>query len=365
MALSVNAAKGGFRDLMPATQRDVAKEAGVSVSTVSRVIRNERYISETTRHKVLDAIQKLQYRPDLVARRLKYGRTYAFGFVMHDVSNPFFSHAVKGAEQFLRNIGDHEFELILSNTSGKADREIKAIELMLSKRVEGIILASTATEECIDLVRQVVEEYQIPVVSIDNQLGGFELGVVSADNQPGAYKLTSHLLQHGHRRIGIISGLLNESHACERLDGCKQALAEYGLELDMELLAVGNWYPEDGYVITKRWLDLAKPPTAIFSSNNFMCMGALSALRERNVRVPEDVAIVSFDDVEFGYLLQPCLTTLDYSFQKIGEEAVRLLLEGIGTKGASFSPQHIRLPVKLVIRESCGCNPHYTLSPRE
>lgn len=341
---------------MSVIQRDVAREAEVSVSTVSRVIRNTSYVREATRQKVLDAIQKLQYRPDLVARRLKYGRTYAIGFVIHDISNPFFSHAVKGAEQFIRNGGHLEFELILFNTNGESDREIKAVELMLTKRVEGIILASTATEECIDLVRQVVEEYQTPVVSIDNQLGGFELGVVSAENQLGAYQLTSHLLQHGHQRIGIIAGPQNESHACERLDGCKQALTEHGLELDKDLLAVGNWLPEDGYRITNRWFDLSKPPTAIFSSNNFMCMGALSALRQRNMRVPEDVAIVSFDDVEFGSLLRPCLTTLDYSWQKIGEEGVRLVLEAIAAQSASFGPKTIRIPVKLLIRESCGCN---------
>jgi len=291
-----------------------------------------------------------------VARQLKYGRTYAIGFVIHDISNPFFSHAVKGAEQFIRNRGDLQFELILLNTNGESDREMKAIEVMLNKRVEGIILASTATEECIDLVRRVVEEHQIPVVSIDNQLGGFELGVVSAENRLGAYQLTLHLLKHGHRRIGIIAGPQNESHACERLDGCKQALSEYGLELDEDLLAVGNWLPQDGYRITNRWLDLAKPPTAIFSSNNFMCMGALSALRQRNMRVPEDVAIVSFDDVEFGSLLRPCLTTLDYAWQKVGEEAVRLVLEAIRTQSPSFGPKTIRIPVKLLIRESCGCN---------
>lgn len=342
---------------MPAILKDVAREAGISVSTASRVIRNTGYVSDETRQRVYAAIQKLNYKPNNIARGLKYGRTFAIGFVMHDIANPFFSNAVKGAEQYLRNEG-LDFELVLSNTSGECDREIRALELMTSRRVEGIILASTAIQECVDLVRKVVKQDRIPVVSIDNQLGGFEFGVVSAENQLGAYQLTSHLLEHGHKRIGIISGPPHESHARARLDGCMQALVEHGVDLDEDLfVAVGNWAPEHGYEITNLWLDLERPPTAIFSVNNLMCMGALSALRERNVRVPGDIAIAAFDDVEFGYLIQPRLTTLKYSYQKIGEEAIRLVLEAIQAKEPSPRPKLVKVPVQMRIGESCGCPP--------
>lgn len=342
---------------MAATLKDVAKEAGLSVSTASRVIRNTGYVSNETSQRVHAAIEKLNYKPNNIARRLKYGRTFAIGFVMHDIANPFFSNAVKGAEQYLRNEG-LDFELMLSNTSGECDRELRALKLMTSRRVEGIILASTAVQECIDLVCKVVEQDQIPVVSIDNQLGGCEFGVVSAENQLGAYQLTSHLLEHGHQRIGIISGPLHESHARARLNGCMQALTEHGVDLDKDrLVAVGNWTPEHGYEITNRWLDLESPPTAIFSANNFMCMGALSALRERNVRVPEDIAIAAFDDVEFGYLIQPRLTTLEYSYQKIGEEAIRLILEAIQSEEPRQNTKRVKVPVQIQIGESCGCHP--------
>jgi LacI family transcriptional regulator len=341
---------------MPVTQKDVAREAGVSVSTVSRVIRNTNYIDAATRAKVLDAVQKLQYRPDTAARRLKYGRTYIIGFVVNDIANPFFGHAVIGAERYISEAPEPEFELFLVNTSGDPKKELRAIEVMLSKRVEGIILASTATQECIDAVRNVAMDHQIPVVSIDNQLGGFELGIVSADNQSGAYQLTRHLLQHGHQRIGIISGPREESHACARVEGCKQALAEFGLGLDQQLVGAGNWSPEDGYRIVYDWLNLAPPPTAIFSSNNFMCMGALYAIREHKLHVPGDIAIVSFDDIQFGNLLRPCLTTLDYDWQRIGGEAARLVLEGVRAKSRSEGTIRIRVPVKLLVRESCGCS---------
>jgi len=340
---------------MVARLADVAKEADVSISTVSRVIRNTDYIAAPTRRKVLDAIQKLDYRPNSVARHLKYMRTYTIGFVINDISNPFFGHAVKGAEQYLLNSGELEFELLLINTNGEADREIKAIELMVNKRVEGIILSSTSERECINLIQKIVDTHQIPVVSIDNQLGGFEIGIVSAENYRGAYELTSHLLSHGHQRIGFISGPLSESHARERLDGFKSALAQNSLGFDENLLANGNWTVEGGYRAVCEWLLQEVPPSAIFCSNNFMCMGALSALSDHNIRVPADMAIVSFDDIEFGDLLRPCLTTLDYSWQGIGREAVKLVLEGIKANKQQMNPQSVHLPIQLLIRESCGC----------
>lgn len=340
---------------MNVTLRDVAREAGVSVSTVSRVVRGTNYIDAATRQSVLDAIDKLQYRPNVLARRLKSGRTYTIGFVVNDIANPFFGHAVIGAESHLSTAGMSEFELFLAHTGGDPNKEIRAVEVMLNKRVEGIILASTAVPPCIEAIRRAAIEHQVPVVSIDNHLGGFEQGVVSADNQAGAYTLTHHLLEHGHRRIGIISGPRAESHARERLAGFEQALAEFGLDADDDLVGSGNWSLEDGYHIMQRWLAMVHPPTAIFGSNNFMCMGALYAIHERRLHVPTDVAVVSFDGVEFGDLLRPSLTTLDYEWKRIGEEAARLVLEGIRAPRAIHAPQRVSVPVRLLIRESCGC----------
>jgi LacI family repressor for deo operon, udp, cdd, tsx, nupC, and nupG len=340
---------------MSITLRDVAREAGVSVSTVSRVVRGTNYIDAATRQSVLDAIEKLQYHPNVLARRLKSGRTYTIGFVVNDIANPFFGHAVIGAENYLSSAGMSEFELFLVHTGGDPTKEIRAIEAMLSKRVEGIILASTAVPACIEAIRRAATEHHVPVVSIDNDLGGFEHGVVSADNQTGAYILTRHLIEHGHRRIGIISGPRAESHARERLAGFEQALADHGLAADDGLVGSGNWSLEDGYQLVRRWLGFDNPPTAIFGCNNFMCIGALYAIRERRLHVPHDVAVVSFDGVQFGDLLKPTLTTLDYDWRHIGEESARLILEGIRTLRAVQSPQRVNVPVRLLIRESCGC----------
>jgi LacI family transcriptional regulator len=338
------------------TLRDVARLAGVSLSTVSRVTRGSGYIAPATRSVVLHAIEELQYRPNTIARHLRYGRTYVVGFVLSDITNPFFSHAVKGAEQFLRGQENNNYELILFNTNSESEREINALEFMLDKHAEAIILASTATPECIDMVREVVQDHHVPIISIDNSLSGQESGIVTEDNRLGAYQLTSHLLQHGHRRLGFISGPIRESHVCERLEGCKKAIEDYGLEYENQLVSYGNWTVEDGFEITSAWLASAEPPTAILGLNNFMCMGALSAITQHGLKVPEQIALASFDDVEFGHLLYPCLTALDYSYQQIGEEAIRMALNCIESDEGEKLKEIVRLPVKMMVRQSCGCS---------
>ncbi len=341
---------------MHVTLKDVAREAGVSISTVSRVVRNTGYIDTATRAKVLNAIDKLQYRPNAAARRLKYGRTYSIGFVINDITNPFFGRAVVGAERYISESAGHEFELFMANTGRDPKKEKKAIELMLEKHVEGLILSSTAAEECIQAAHNVATLHRIPVVSIDNQLGGFETGIVTADNLAGGYELTRHLVQvHGYRRIGIISGPNEESHARERVEGCWQALIESGFNMDNASLKIGNWSFEDGYRITQDWLKSADPPNAILACNNLMCIGALYALKEANLRVPDDVAIVSFDSVEFGNLISPSLTTLDYDWEVIGEQAARLILQAIKSNSQPGEPERVNVPIRLLVRESCGC----------
>ncbi|MGQ9501344.1 MAG: LacI family DNA-binding transcriptional regulator [Anaerolineae bacterium] len=341
---------------MVATLKDVARAAGVSVSTVSRVVRDAAYIDASTRQRVLDAIQALQYRPNPVARRLKYGRTYTIGFIIHDISNPFYGHAVIGAERYISSIESSQFDLFILNTGRDPKKEKRAVEIMLDRHVEGVILASTAAPECLESFKEMAVSHRIPVVSIDNCLGGFECGIVSAENRVGAYQLMQHLLQHGHRRIGILVGPQTESHARERMEGCQQALQEASCAPEEVLVAAGNWSVEDGYHISRKWLRGRRPPTAIFSSNNLMGMGALYAIQESGLHVPREVALVSFDGVEFGTFLRPVLTTLRYDWEKIGEEAARLVLEAVSGAICSDQPiRQVRVPVQLVIGESCGC----------
>ncbi|MBZ0302751.1 MAG: substrate-binding domain-containing protein, partial [Anaerolineae bacterium] len=247
-----------------------------------------------------------------------------------------------------------EYELIITNTGAIAEREINAIRLLLSRRVEGIILASTQTREALDLIRQVVEKEKIPLVSVDNRLPDLNVDVVSVNSFEGAYTLTRHLLSVGYQRIAIITGPQTESHARDRLSGYKTALEEARIAPDETLIGAGNWESESGYALTAHWLSSGDPPEAIFACNNFMGMGALSAMRDASVAVPEDIALVSFDDVEFGYLLHPALTTLKYSWQAVGEKAIELLLRRLDGQEKDAPPQHIDIPFELMIRDSCG-----------
>jgi LacI family transcriptional regulator len=319
------------------------------------VSRNKGYIAPETKLKVLTAINRLRYHPNYLAQRLRSGRSYFIGFVLNDISNPFISHAANGAEQFLQKRKNNQFEILFSNTGNDPQREIKALKLMISRQAEAIILASTASNEVIEYLQQIVSAFHIPIISLDNQLNGLEIGVVTVENQVGSYLLTNHLIKHGHNDIGFICGPLRESHVQERINGCRQALQEVGLDFNNEHIAYGNWMIEDGYQITNSWLMHGKRPTAIFSLNNFMCMGALTALIENGIRVPDDIALVSFDDIEFGNLLRPRLTALEYSSYDIGSEAMRLALAGIKSKNNPNNHRIVRLPVRMLLRESCGC----------
>ncbi len=336
------------------TLRNVADRAGVSVSTVSRVIRGERYISDATRKRVLDTIAELGYQPDLDARRLKSGRTFVIGFVVPDISNPFFSHLVKAAERVIHELGQSKYELIVCNTDGRPERERAAIDLLLGRRAEGMLLASTGDPATVARVRALVESRNLPVVLIDNDLPGVQADLVTVDNRAAARALMEHLLGHGHRRLGIIAGPLHESSAAERLAGCHDGLVAAGVDPTAALVAAGDWGLESGRRITEEWLGLAEPPTAIFSSNNFMTVGALMAIRDRGLRIPRDIALVSFDEVEFGFLLSPAWTTIDYSLDETGAGAARLVLERINGQ-ENMPPRQLRIPHRLLVRESCGC----------
>ena len=329
-----------------ATLEDVAREAGVSICTVSRVIHNKGYISENTRKRVKEAIRKLNYRQDMIARSLKTNSTDTIGFIVTDLSNPFFSVMSKGID---RIISKKEYSLLVCNTDSNPSKEMKYLDLLLQKRVDGIILASCGGTE--EKIKEVVDE-GTPIVLVDNYIEGFSLDSVTVDNFMGAYKLTSHLLQLGHIRIGLISGPLSESSARERLDGYKSALTDHGIDFDSKLVTVGDFRLKSGYRNTLELLSIIPSPTAIFATNNFMALGALSALKQKGLRVPSDLALVGFDMVEIASVVSPSITTMAYSPGRIGILAARLLLEKI--EGGGGKTQNLLLKPRLLIRESCG-----------
>ena len=335
------------------TLRDVALSTNVSISTVSRVIRNYPYIGDKTRDKVQRAIKKLNYEPNTVARRLKYGRTYTIGFILPDISNPFFSNAIKAAYNYIHNSEYSQYELLFYNTDGQPEREKKAIDFFVARQMEGIIIASSASNLIIEYIRQILKNKNIAIVAIDNQLGDLNIDLVTSDNYLGAYRLTTHLIDLGHESIAVITGPPNESSSIERIDGYKNALKDHGITFNEKIALIGDWTKQSGISETNRLLQLKPRPTAIFGFNNSMSLGALSALKAQGVKVPENMALVSFNAVEYGDLLNPALTCTSTSWYELGRASASLLLDRL-TNGSFKPKQYIKLPIDMIIRESCG-----------
>lgn len=335
------------------TISQVASLANVSTQTVSRVVNNRECVAPETRERVKAAIEKIGYHPNPIARRLKYGRTHALGFILPDISNPLFGDAMKGADSYVRNSEYRNYELIFYNTDGHPEREKNAIDLFFDRQMEGIIIASSASDMIIEHIRTLIQNQNIVFIAIDNQLGDLNIDLLSSDNFHGAYLLTSHLIGLGHRLISIITGPMNESSSIGRLEGYKAALFDNGILFDQANVFVGDWTKKNSQKITAEIIALNPRPTAIFASNNSMSLGALMTLKTQMIIVPDDIALVSFDDVENGDLLCPALTTTNTSWYELGLAAAKLLLERI-TQGKKGPHKTIKLPVDIVIRESCG-----------
>lgn len=335
------------------TLRDVAKYANVSISTVSRVIRDFDYVDENTKEKVQKAIKELNYEPNTDARRLKYGRTYMIGFILPDISNPFFSNALKAAYNYIQSSEYSNYELLFYDTDGKPEREKKALDFFVARQMEGIIIASSASNLIIEHVRQILQNKKIAIVAVDNQIGDLDIDLVTSDNYQGSYRLTNHLLDLGHKSIGLITGPMNESSSIERLDGYKAALKDRGILLDENIIIAGQWTKDSGISATRQLLKNKPDLTAIFGFNNSMSMGALIVLKNQGIKVPDDIALVSFDDVEYGDLMNPALTSTSTSWYELGRVSTDLLMDRI-THGKATPRQLIKLPNEIIIRESCG-----------
>jgi len=243
--------------------------------------------------------------------------------------------------------------LLFYNTDGQPEREKKAIDLFVARQMEGIIIASSASNSIIEHIRQILNNKNIAMVAVDNQLGDLNIDLVTSDNFLGAYKLTTHLLDLGHASIAVITGPLNESSSKERVDGYKTALKDHGIAFNEKISLVGDWTKESGISATNRLLQLKPRPTAIFGFNNSMSLGALSVLKAQGVKVPDNMALVSFNDVEYGNLLSPTLTCTSTSWYELGRVSTSLLLDRI-TNDSTKPKQIIKLPIEVIIRESCG-----------
>ncbi|MDD5658850.1 MAG: LacI family DNA-binding transcriptional regulator [Actinomycetota bacterium] len=333
------------------TLNDVSKSAGVSIKTVSRVINDSKYVKKETKKKVLEVIKKLNYKPDYFARNLKKKRSNVIGYIIPDFTNQFFGMVFNGIEREFRKAG---YNILVSNSDGEEKLEEKSIDVLISNRVEGIIFASTGLSG--EYVKKQIEEFKIPFILIDNKLKGIKMNCVLHDNVKGAEILTNHLIKvHNKSKIAFIAGPIYETSSKRRLEGYKNSLMDNNIEIKESFIKVGQWNNNSGYKLTKQLFNQKEKPDSIFIAGSSMALGVLKALKEIDLNVPEDIKLVSFDNLDFVEAIQPPLTTLDRIEEKIGTEAAKMLINKIENKDWN-NYDEVYISMEIVIRESCGCS---------
>jgi len=328
------------------TMKDVAKLARVSVSTVSHVINKTRFVSDSTRQRVLKAMAEVSYHPNVVAQSLRRKKTNTVGLVISDIANPFFPEAVRGIEKQLIQKG---YSIILANTDDDIEKEKDLVTLLYGKRVDGFIIVTADGEnKHLDFLIQ----QKVPIVLLDRRISKVGLDTVLVDNEGGARKLTEHLINLGHKKIGVITGPLSISTGKERLKGYLEALREHSLPKDDELIKVGNFRQESGYSLTMELLSLSSPPSAVLACNNVIGLGAMDALQEKGIKIPSEVALVIFDDLPWFRYLNPPVSVVSQPTSELGEIAAKLLLERM--RGRRKKPKEVVLEVEFRPRLSAG-----------
>jgi len=330
------------------TIRDVARLSGVSSMTVSRVINRSDRVHPETRRRVEHAIAELGYVPSRLARGLTGQRTATLAVIVPDVANPFFTLIVRGAEDVARR---SDYRMILCNTRADLAIERDVVEEMIAHRVEGVVIAPVSDRSRAHLRR--LTAYGVPFVLVDRTVPGVDSDVVVGDNVDGARRLVEHLISLGHRRIGFIVESDDVSTARDRHRGYVEGLQAAGLPLDDDLIVRSSVDPGGGRDGLRRLLELAKPPTAVFTVNNLVALGALEAVRESGLAVPDDVALVCFDDIEYASRMYPFLTVMAQPAETLGTLATQLLLDRIEGR-AGERRRFVVLAPEFVVRRSCG-----------
>ncbi len=333
--------------MMRVTIKEVAKAAGVSTATVSRVLNKACPVDEETRRRVEAATKTLNYFPSALGRNLSTLRTEALGMLLPDLYGEFFSEVIRGADETAQL---HRYHMFVSNAHNDRENIVTMLQ-MLRGRVDGVVIMSPHIDAT-TLRAQLPKD--IPVVLLNCQIKNDVCDSINIDNINGARQIVQHLLQHGHREIAIIRGTNNNLDAEERLAGYYQALRDAGLEPSEALILHGDFSDVSGYEAAKRILALSPRPTAIFASNDSMAVGVLSALRDMRVSVPQEIALAGFDDIPMARYLSPALTTVRVSIRELGAMAIRKLLEVLRQKSED-KQAHTLLSTTLAIRESCGC----------
>lgn len=324
------------------TLKMVAERAGVSVNTASRAINNKSDINEETKKRVLKVAQELGYVQNATAVALRTKKTRTLGVVIADNRNPFYAEVLNGIEEAAR---EKNYHIILANTQRDYQKEEEAINLLLAKRVDGLLI--TPVQDRNDDIKKLIEA-NIPFVIVGRDFENIEVDAIYNDEVKGGFFATEYLIKKGHKRIAFINGFLHKSPAQGRLEGYKKALKEHGIPLVDMMVSVGDIDVEDGYERTKQMLEKNLDFTAIFAYNDMMAFGAMQVIKEKGLRIPEDIGLVGYDDIPFSSLISPSLTTIKLKKQELGAESVKLLLSRIN--GSREKMKKIMLNVELIVR---------------
>ena len=318
-----------------ATIKDVAEQAGVAKSTVSRVF-NGASVSQETRRRVEAVVQQLNFKPNAQARGLSLRRSHLIGVVVPEIARPFYGEILVGIESALTADG---YDMVLCSTNNSKGRELALTKLLGGKRVDGLIIV-TPRSISFGKLKQLQNDREMPVVLVDGSSTKFSS--VSVDSYTGSYLATEHLLRLGHRRVGLIAGL--ETEECrERVRGYAEALKKYGCPFVHDLVRPGDYLFTSGGRAMAELLDLAEPPTAVFATSDLMAIGALKTLESRGIAVPGDIALVGFDDIEAAQWTTPTLTTVRQPMRRLGELGGAEDRETGHGKGARTHPDTTRL----------------------
>jgi LacI family transcriptional regulator len=328
------------------TIQDVARQAGVAPITVSRVINNHSYVSQQTRQRVEAAIAELQYVPNMLASSLRSNRTNTLALILSDISNPFWTTVARGAEDAASKQG---FNVILCNTDENEAKQEEYLSLLLRKRVDGFLFVPTRSDPH---SIEKIQKQKVPVVVMDRQIRGAGVDIVRGDSEGGAYQLAQYLISLGHRRIAVLSGPQDLSVSIDRVNGVLRALSAAVIPVDGQLISYGKFTIESGLERAIQLMVYRPQPTAIVAGNNFIAIGALKALREQGIQVPEDISLASIDDLPPPMFIDPFFTVVAQPAYEIGRRATELLLRRI-TQPDSSEAEEIVLPTELIIRQSC------------
>ncbi len=328
---------------------DVARRAGVSVATVSHVINESRFVSAPTRKKVLAAVAELNYRRDGIARSLRRAKTGTIGVLISDITNPFFSDLVRGIEDAIYDRKDgHNF--ILCNTEEDDAKELLYLNVLLEKRVDGMIIAPAGGSGA---ELKAIIASGVPMVFVDRAIAGVDADSVGVNNREAAREAVAHMIRLGHRSIAVMRAQLRADTIEDRVAGYRDALAEAGLAIDPSLSPVSVSTIAAAQQVGRDLLAGAGRPDAVFCTNNFMTLGLMQAVTEAGLDCPRDIAVVGFDDFPWSTAFRPRLTAVAQPSYQIGVEAVGLLFDRILGRRQG-APVRLTLKASLIVRDSCG-----------